>query len=148
MELVQVLRAVELFQGLSPTQLERLASLGQRHSYGADEVIFQQGSIGNSMFVVVRGQVEIHFDQATDANAALYLGTGQIFGEMALLDQGPRSATVLSVADDTEVYAISNADFMALCQQDTAIGFILMRNMALDLSFKLRVKNLGPTTSD
>jgi CRP/FNR family cyclic AMP-dependent transcriptional regulator len=146
MELVQILRSVELFQGLSAPQFERLASLGQRLSFGTDEEVFHQGSVGDRMYVIVGGQVEIHFDQA--GVPPLYLGSGQIVGEMALLDQGTRSATVISVADDTEVYSITNTDLMALCQQDTAIGFILMRNMALDLSFKLRVKNLGPTTTD
>ncbi len=145
MELVQILRAIELFQGLSASQFERLAALGQRQSYATDEEIFHQGSVGDRLYVIVSGQVEIHFDQA--GAPPLYLGTGQLFGEMALLDQGTRSATVISVADDTEVYSITNADLMGLCQQDTAIGFILMRNMALDLSFKLRVKNLGPTSN-
>jgi CRP-like cAMP-binding protein len=66
---------------------------------------------------------------------------------MALLDQGVRSASVVAIEEETELYAISADAFVNLCQQDTAIGYIMMRNMALDLSFKLRHKNLDPSAS-
>ena len=64
---------------------------------------------------------------------------------MALLDQGARSASVIAIEDGTTVYGISSQDFMNLCKTDTAIGYVMMRNMALDLSFKLRHKNLDPS---
>ncbi|MEP6988793.1 MAG: cyclic nucleotide-binding domain-containing protein, partial [Chloroflexota bacterium] len=67
--------------------------------------------------------------------------------EMALLDQGSRSASVLAIEEQTELYVIDADAFVNLCQQDTAIGYIMMRNMALDLSFKLRHKNLDPSAS-
>jgi CRP-like cAMP-binding protein len=100
------------------------------------------------MYLITRGQVEIRLNDGTGGNhATIYLGQGQIFGEMALLDQGSRSASVLAIEDETELYAISSDEFVSLCQQDTAIGYIMMRNMALDLSFKLRHKNLDPSAS-
>ena len=146
MELVQILRGVGLFQGLTADQLKRLASISQRELYEADALIFSQGSVGDKMYIVADGQVEIRFDDPEGGDhTALYLGSGQIFGEMALLDQGSRSASVLAVQSDTEVYAISSQDFLALCSADTPIGYIMMRNMALDLSFKLRHKNLNPS---
>jgi CRP-like cAMP-binding protein len=145
MELVQILRGVDLFHGLNGEQLQRLMTISKREEYHADQIIFSQGNQGDKMYVVTDGQVEIRFRDASGDHAALYLGTGQIFGEMALLDQGKRSATVLSVQDGTVVYAIDRQDFVALCQADTGIGYIMMRNMALDLSFKLRHKNLDPS---
>jgi CRP/FNR family transcriptional regulator, cyclic AMP receptor protein len=146
MELVQILRGVDLFQGLSADQLQRLASISRREVYDADAVIFNQGSLGDKMYIVTNGQVEIRFDdESGGGRAALYLGAGQIFGEMALLDQGSRSASVVAVQAGTEAYAISSKDFLALCTTDTDIGYIMMRNMALDLSFKLRHKNLNPS---
>jgi CRP-like cAMP-binding protein len=146
MELVQILKMVDLCQGLDANQVQRLASISQREVYDADQVIFNQGSQGDKMYVVTDGQVEIRFDDGGGEHAGLYLGSGQIFGEMALLDQGARSASVIAVQDDTEVYAISSDDFLALCSADTAIGYKMMRNMALDLSFKLRHKNLNPSS--
>lgn len=148
MELVNVLASVPLCSGLSPTQLASLAAISQRETYNTDAVIFSQNHAGDKMYIITHGQVEIRLDNGSGGkHTTLYLGQGQIFGEMALLDQGPRSASVLAVEDETEVYAITAGEFLALCQQDTAIGFIVMRNMALDLSFKLRHKNLDPSAS-
>lgn len=148
MELVTILKNVPLCSGLNPSQLASLAAISQRESYQTDAVIFTQNHPGDKMYIITKGQVEIRLnDEGGGNHATLYLGQGQIFGEMALLDQGPRSASVVAVEDNTEVYAIAAAEFLALCQQDTAIGFVVMRNMALDLSFKLRHKNLDPSAS-
>jgi CRP-like cAMP-binding protein len=148
MELVQVLAGVALCSGLSPSQLASLAAISHREVYNTDAVIFSQNDPGKKMYLITRGQVEIRLNDGAGGNhATIYLGQGQIFGEMALLDQGSRSASVLAIEDETELYAISSDEFVALCQQDTAIGYIIMRNMALDLSFKLRHKNLDPSAS-
>ena len=64
-------------------------------------------------------------------------------GAVGLLDRGLRSATVNAKADNTALYAISRDDFVKLCEQDTRIGYIVMRNVAADLSFKLRHYNLA-----
>jgi CRP/FNR family transcriptional regulator, cyclic AMP receptor protein len=146
MELVSMLRGVELFHGLDTNQLSRLANISQSETFNTDDVIFNQGGSGDKMYIVTKGQVEIRFDDHKGhSQTGLYLGQGQIFGEMALLDQGVRSASVLAIEDGTTVYGISSQDFLDLCKADTAIGYIMMRNMALDLSFKLRHQNLDPS---
>jgi CRP-like cAMP-binding protein len=71
------------------------------------------------------------------------MGVGQLIGEMALLDQGPRSATLRAVSNPTALHVIQRQDFINLCQHDTHIGYIVMRNLANDLSFKLRLRNLS-----
>ena len=148
MELVQVLAGVALCSGLSPSQLASLAAISTREEYNTDAVIFNQNDPGEKMYLITRGQVEVRLNSQVGGHfATIYLGQGQIFGEMALLDQGSRSATVLAIEELTELYAISADAFLSLCQQDTAIGYIIMRNMALDLSFKLRHKNLDPSAS-
>jgi CRP-like cAMP-binding protein len=148
MELVKLLGSVGLFQGLDASQLSQVAAISQAETYNTDQVIVRQGSRGDRMYIVTDGQVEIRFaDSKGTDHPVLFLGQGQIFGEMALLDQGTRSATVVAVQDGTLVYAISSADFTRLCEQNTGIGYKMMRNMALDLSFKLRHKNLDPSTS-
>lgn len=148
MELVQVLAGVALCSGLSPSQLASLAAISHREVYNTDAVIFNQNDAGDKMYLITRGQVEIRLNDASGGNyTTIYLGQGQIFGEMALLDQGARSATVLAIEEETELYAINAKEFVNLCQADTAIGYIIMRNMALDLSFKLRHQNLDPSAS-
>jgi CRP-like cAMP-binding protein len=147
-QLIDILSTVELFSGLNREQLGRIASISRQETFRTDDTIFRQGSQGDRLYLVAEGQVEIRFNDTRGGDhAVLYLGTGQLFGEMALLDRGARSASVIAVQDGTVVYSITSGDFMALCEADTAIGFVMMRNLALDLSFKLRHKNLDPSTS-
>jgi CRP-like cAMP-binding protein len=61
---------------------------------------------------------------------------------MALIDRGERSATIRALEDGTELFVIPREDFWTLCDADHHIGYIVMRNIAFDLSFKLRHRNL------
>jgi len=61
---------------------------------------------------------------------------------MALIDYGPRSETVRALKNDTLVEVINRDDFSEVCQSNASIGYIVMRNLAADLSFKLRHRNL------
>jgi len=61
---------------------------------------------------------------------------------MALIDRGKRSATVRCSQNNTVLHSIQGDAFTALCEENTAIGYVIMRNMAVDLSFKLRHRNL------
>lgn len=70
------------------------------------------------------------------------LGVGQIIGEIALLDHGPRTLTVWALREPTTVQVIQREAFEELCQKNLHIGFVIMRNIAADLSFKLRHLNL------
>ena len=73
---------------------------------------------------------------------ALFLGEGQVFGELALLDQGLRTATIIADDDPTILYTLRRDTFEGLCRTDTALGYQMMRNLALDMAFKLRHTNL------
>jgi CRP-like cAMP-binding protein len=147
MELTQILKGIELFRGLDSDQFARIAEISHQENYATDDKIVEQGSTGDKMYVIADGQVEVRVDDGHGGyHSTVYLGRGQIFGEMALLDQGQRSATVVACEDGTVVYGISNHDFNTLCMADTAIGYIMMRNLAIDLSFKLRHQNLDPSS--
>jgi CRP-like cAMP-binding protein len=66
---------------------------------------------------------------------------------MALVDDGTRSASILAAGNGATVYGIPNRDFTDLCQNNTAIGYVMMRNIAQDLSFKLRHRDAGPSSN-
>lgn len=145
-ELLQILKGVELFRDLSEDQLDQISKISKKESYSKGETICKQGDPGDAMYVISSGQVEINVrDNNGNAYSALYLGAGQLVGEMALVDEGTRSASVIGVEDQTIVYNIPNNKFTALCVSDTAIGYIMMRNIAQDLSFKLRHRDYDPT---
>jgi CRP-like cAMP-binding protein len=143
-DLTQVMRRVELFRGLSPEQLQRIANISKREVYQRGQTICVQGSPGDKVYIISRGQVEVVVqDSVGDSYPVVYLGTGQVVGEMALIDEGKRSASVIGADEDTIVYSIPNREFIQLCATDTGIGYVMMRNMAQDLSFKLRHRDTG-----
>ncbi len=142
-ELLQVLRQIEIFHGLTDAQLEQIAQITQREAYSSGDVIIEQDAPGDRMYLIAEGQVEIlKRDAYGDMRTALFLGEGQVVGELALLDQGLRTATVAADDNPTVVYSITRSSFEALCHADTALGYQMMRNLALDLAFKLRYQNL------
>lgn len=145
MELVKLLKSVELFDGLTEKQFEQLAGVFEEKIYKDGIAIFSQGDAGDRLYVVRSGFVEVVVGgkNGDKSKTLVNLGTGQVFGEMALVDRGSRSATVRSVGAETVITSISHEAFNKLCQQDTAIGYVVMRNIAADLSFKLRHRNLS-----
>ncbi len=145
-DLLTILKTVELFRDLSEEQLIEISKISKKEMYSKGDTICKQGDTGDSMYVITSGQVEINVrDNSGNSYSALYLGEGQLVGEMALVDEGTRSASVIGVEDETVVYSIPNDKFTALCVADTAIGYIMMRNIAQDLSFKLRHRDFDPS---
>lgn len=145
-ELIAVLRSVELFDGLTREELEAVSALCQERRHRAGDIITTQGESGEELFVVCEGFVEVVLSRSPSdpaPRAMVNLGRGQIFGEMALVDNGPRSATVRAVTNNTVLQAIRRRDFNALCEENHHLGYVVMRNMASDLSFKLRHRHLA-----
>ena len=95
-ELLQILKGVELFRDLSEDQLDQISKISKKEAYSKGETICKQGDPGDAMYVISSGQVEINVrDNNGNAYSALYLGAGQLVGEMALVDEGTRSASVI-----------------------------------------------------
>jgi CRP/FNR family transcriptional regulator, cyclic AMP receptor protein len=139
MPVIEVLRHVELFRGLTDAQLDRIGQISTLEIHPRGNIIFEQGAVADKLYVIGAGQVEIAVTNAQgERYPAVYLGAGQIVGEMGLVDAGKRSAAAIAVEEQTQVYCIDALDFQQLCEQDTAIGYLMMRNIAQDLSFKLR----------
>ena len=145
MELAELLRKVELFNGLSRSELGNVASICQERRLERGDLITSQGGPGDELFIVTQGFIEIILEESKNEprKIVVNLGEGQIIGEMSLVDQGPRSATARAAIDPTIVQVIRRADFESLCEQNGHIGYIVMRNIASDLSFKLRHRNLS-----
>jgi CRP-like cAMP-binding protein len=144
MELKQILQSVDLFAGLSDEELDKVAAICAEQRFNPGELITREGAAETELYVINEGFVEILLGErpATTARVVVSLGPGQIIGEMSLVDQGPRSASVRATSKPTVVQTIRRADFESLCQEETRIGYIIMRNMAADLSFKMRHRNL------
>jgi len=144
-DLIKLLRSVELFAGLNDEQLGKVAAIFEERQYKEGEVVFSQGDPGDRLYLVQAGFVEVIAEEAgrAEGRTLVSLGQGQSVGEMALVDQGPRSATVRAIRDETVIASVSRAAFEQLCESDTAIGYRVMRNIAIDISFKLRHQTLS-----
>ncbi len=145
MDLIKLLRSVEMFSGLSDEQLSQLADIFEERTLHEGEVLFRQGDEGNSMAIICEGFVEVVIESSDtpQGRTIVTLGPGQSVGEMALIDRGPRSATVRAAADHTVVVCVGREAFERLCESNTAIGYAIMRNIAADLSFRLRHRDLN-----
>jgi len=146
MDLLAVLGNVELFDGITPEELEAVSKICRERSYPAGDVLTTQGEPGDELYVICDGFVEVlRSETPSDPSprAVVNLGQGQIVGEMALVDLGPRSATVRTISEKTVVQVIQRDDFERLCDENYHLGYIVMRNIAADLSFKLRHQHLA-----
>lgn len=149
MSIVNILQQVELFRGLNPEQLTEVGNIAQEEFFPLGAVICRQGDRADKLYIISTGQVEISVSaQNGHGEPVVYLGAGQVVGEMTLVDAGRRSASVIAAEDNTVVYSIPNGAFTQLCEMDTKIGYVIMRNIAQDMSFKLRHHDYEAADSD
>jgi CRP-like cAMP-binding protein len=95
MDRVEQLKNVGLFSGLKPAALELIAHVAAEETHAAGTKIFQHGDAGDKLYLILEGRVRISREVPGMGEEALaILGPGQVFGEMALLDDSPRSADV------------------------------------------------------
>ena len=144
MSIVLLLKKADILNGLSGSQLEKVAELCREQICNVDDIIFKENDASSELYLIQDGLVEITLSVAEPGTekSIVTLGKGQIFGEMALVDEGPRSASARCITDGTRLWVAKRADFISLCEKDTSIGFTVMKNIAADLSFKLRLINL------
>jgi CRP/FNR family cyclic AMP-dependent transcriptional regulator len=94
--------------------------------FGVDDVIFEEGSTGRELFVVLDGEVEIAKIGGGAKTTIVKLGKGEFFGEMAVIDGSARSATAIASASNTRVMKINHARFVYLVSQQPAFALMVM----------------------
>ncbi len=108
---------------------ENTPSLKFRQSYRKSEVIFEEGSTGSEMYLIYSGKVLLLVRSETQQTPLLVLNSGDFFGEMALVDDSPRSATALAVEDNTELIVIDRARFLFMVRQQPEFALSLMHTL-------------------
>ncbi|MBN1487916.1 MAG: cyclic nucleotide-binding domain-containing protein [Anaerolineae bacterium] len=135
------LRTADLFAGLNAEEIEGIVAAGKRKIYQRGDIILEKGERSSDLYIVVRGQVEVNSEWG-EGPTLIILGAGQGFGEMSLLDAGPRSATIVSASEQAELLVLSRETLLKFCEEHCAVGYKLMYNLARDLAFKLRIRNM------
>jgi CRP/FNR family transcriptional regulator len=121
---------------LEPAQLERIARAGEIESYNPGEPIVVEGSLGDALFLILSGQAAVHRASKTFAT----LDSGDLFGEMSLVEPVPRSASVTAMSA-TFVFRLPHDALRELISQDSQAASVLLVQIVKTLSERLRRAN-------
>ena len=141
MEKLAVIATSPLFEMLSSAELSRLAELARVRRFGAGEVIFEEGDLGDSLFLITQGQVEVvRRLPGGQVHPLTVLSPPEFFGEMGLIDKDQRSTTVRA-RTDSELLQLTANDLRTF-RQAHGDGFtFVVVNIARSLSARLREAN-------
>ena len=124
------LSRVAMFQSLGESDLEAMASVARQITAERGELIVSQGSDGESLYIVVSGQIRVYLSDETGKEMILGLeGPGAIFGEIAVLDGEPRSASVAAM-EQTELLMIEGREFRRLLEAHAELSLGVIAALA------------------
>ncbi len=127
MDVEAALKKVDLFSRMSARQVARLARLATRRSFPAGTQILRRGDTGVALYLICEGRVRVTVNRDDDETDTVLgeLGSGQVFGEMALIDEGPRSANVTALEPVT-CLLLTRWDFMEAVGSDADLARALL----------------------
>lgn len=145
-----ILSVTDIFDTFSETQLQLVASLCKTSTQQPGDILLREHDQTTELYIIARGGVEVimnptYVGEAIDTDKMVVLTElrqGQVFGEVALVDQGMRSATIRVSQANTILLHIRRDELMRLCDSHPKLGYKLMRNLAADLAFKIRNTDL------
>jgi CRP/FNR family cyclic AMP-dependent transcriptional regulator len=122
-----VLKRSPLFRGLSDDEFDRVVALSAQRTYRNEEVVFSQGERGDSLYAIVTGRIRISTGTADGKERFLnIMEAGETFGEIALLDGGPRTGTATAIAP-SELVSIRREPLFALLEREPRLALELLR---------------------
>lgn len=148
---INLLKQADIFYKFSQSQLELVAKLCVEKTYHTGDIVFYEHSNSNELYIITQGEIHILINptlvsRKPEGNSGLVtiatLRRGQSFGEIALVDQGLRSATARAAHAETNLLVIGSKELHLLCETYPQLGYQLMFNLAADLSLKIRNTDL------
>jgi CRP/FNR family transcriptional regulator, cyclic AMP receptor protein len=138
---INLLRTVNVFEGLNDDELEKIFKLAKIRSFPAKTLILEEGRQGGALHVIVKGKVCVtkRIESKKD-KVITYLGAQAIFGEMSLFDNLPYSASI-TASEDTRCMVIPKADFDRLLAAEPRLAQRLLKQIITILSLRLRNTN-------
>ena len=128
-ERVLFLRQVPLFADLPPADLERVASIADELSYADGELVAAQGELGQDLHIVVEGTLRVTQDRDGSERDLALRTTGDVVGEMSLITQTPRIASLVA-AGDVRTIRIGYREFESMLRERPGVGLAVMRVLA------------------
>ena len=136
----EFLQDIPLFDGLKSSEIVRLERNLHLREYKEGETIFSEGEPGAALYIIKKGFVNIYKINGEEKFLLVRLLPGNFFGELALFDESPRSATAIAAKDAT-LYALSQADLAQFSEKNPDIGFKISMRLGGILSQRLRMAN-------
>jgi CRP-like cAMP-binding protein len=132
-----MLRHIPIFQKLSSREILEVEELLHERAYEKDEVVFEEGDLGNGIYIVVSGKVRADSSRELLKALMMEFGPGDLVGELSLFDAAPRAATVVAV-ERTVTMALFQAEFSALLLKNKHIGLKVLVEITRTLSHRTR----------
>ena len=129
MERVLFLRKVPLFADLAPVDLERVARLAEEQGYADAEVIAAEGEIGEELHILVEGTIRVVRDRGGTGQELARRTSGDVVGEMSIVTQEPRIATLVAEGDVRTV-TLGHREFESMLRERPSIALAVMRVLA------------------
>lgn len=124
------LRGIELFQNLAPEELQSIEDLAVSCCYPKNKLMIKENETANAMYFIDNGKVRVFVTDETGKQLTLdTLGTGEYFGELSLLDEASRSASVITL-ERSEMSMINKNDFTTILTRQPKIASVLLKNLA------------------
>ncbi|HUG49132.1 MAG TPA: cyclic nucleotide-binding domain-containing protein [Candidatus Limnocylindria bacterium] len=124
-EKAAALASLPLFQGASDESLARLCNVTGEVEYSAGQFVVRQGQVGSGLYLIVSGAARV----VSGSHELATLGPGDFFGELTVIDQQPRTASV-QATQDTVCLAVASWDLLDLLKSDSALALNLIRGLA------------------
>lgn len=138
---VELLKRVALFEGLTNLQLGKLASALRERPFAGNSHIFREGDAGQSMFIIAEGRVRISkMVPGIGEEALAILEPGQYFGEMSLIEDGPRSADAIAHTG-CRLYELERDRLDQVMFTDKELAYVVLWTFVRTLSGRLRETN-------
>lgn len=128
-ELVELLKDVQIFSELDPQALENLAAKCRRHTFKKNTILMPEGETGECLYLIETGFVKVFVGDEDGRELVLYQeGPGTCIGDIALLDDAPRSASVVTL-EKTIAWSISKGDFLECIKNNPAMSLGIIRTL-------------------
>ncbi len=136
--IITILRKIPVFKDLKEKELAAIERILHRRNYKTDELIFRQGDAGVGMYIIEKGNVFIRLEPADIVVAELT--DGEFFGELALLDDSPRSASAVA-GSDCSMLGFFQPDLFGLIDRDPKLGVKIVLRLAKIIGDRLKAAN-------
>lgn len=135
---VEFLRRVPIFSGVGDESLRKIANITVEKTYSKRNIVFHEGDYGDTLYIIKSGRIKIAKVAIDGREKTLtVLQVGDFFGEMAIFDNLPRSATAEAIDNEVKLLAISKGDFERLIHEQPSIALRIMK----DLTRRIRQVN-------